>query len=107
MTVYCLRFFTDVFQWCILNVNKIDVVLRFSKLICHPSWLDVQLLQALNRAMPHSRSQLEGVNRKELIFYFFYLKCTQNILSKTQQTIINGLYQTYIASRIVLFKVTT
>ena len=65
------------------------------------------LSQALNHAMPHSRNQLEGVNRKELIFYFFYLKCTQNILSKTQQTIINGLYQTYIASRIVLFKVTT
>ena len=26
------------------------------------------LSQALNRAMPHSRNQLEGVNRKELIF---------------------------------------
>ena len=26
------------------------------------------LSQALNRAMPHSRNQLEGVNRKKLIF---------------------------------------
>jgi len=25
--------------------------------------------QALNRAMPHSRNQLEGVNCKEIIFY--------------------------------------
>ena len=27
------------------------------------------LSQALNRAMPHSRNQLEALNRKNLIFY--------------------------------------
>jgi len=36
--------------------------------------------QALNRAMPHSRNQLEGVNRKELIFYLaVQLYCTSYI----------------------------
>ena len=37
------------------------------------------LSQALNRAMPHSRNQLEGVDRKKLIFYLavqLYLYCT-------------------------------
>jgi len=36
-------------------------------------WLNKQetrkLSQALNRAMPHSGNQLEGVDRKKLIFY--------------------------------------
>jgi len=35
------------------------------------------LSQALNRAMLHSRNQLEGVNRKKLIFYLaVQLYCT-------------------------------
>jgi len=35
------------------------------------------LSQALNRAMPQSRNQLEGVNRKELTFYLtVQLYCT-------------------------------
>ena len=28
------------------------------------------LSQALNRVMPHSRNQLEGVDRKKLIFFY-------------------------------------
>ena len=35
------------------------------------------LSQALNRAMPHSRNRLEGVDRKKLIFYLaVQLYCT-------------------------------
>jgi len=35
------------------------------------------LSQALNRAMPNSRNQLEGVDRKKLIFYLaVQLYCT-------------------------------
>jgi len=35
---------TSNFQWCISDVNKMDVVACFSKLISHPSYLDVRLL---------------------------------------------------------------
>ena len=48
---------------CNLYINKIQETRMLS--------------QALNRAMPHSRSQLEGVDRKKLIFYLaVQLYCT-------------------------------
>ena len=56
------------------------------------------LSQALNRAMLHSRNQLEGVNRKKLIFYLaVQLYCT---CSKPASAL---LFETVFDDRIVKF----
>jgi len=58
------------------------------------------LSQALNRAMPHSRNQLKGVNRKELNILF---SCSIVLYIEASKPASALLFETVFDDRIVKF----